>query len=223
MLRASLTRLYLRGRFLLFQRRRHRRLVLEHFAGHPLVVLPEVFNPTLFLTTGFFASLLSPELVPSTADVLDVGTGSGALAIVAAQLARSVAAVDVNPHAVRCARLNVLLNRCEDRVAVEEGDLFGPFNGRRFDVVLCNPPFYRGSPRDHWDASWRAPDFFERFTGSLAAHLAPAGHALVLLSSLAEADAFFTGCAAGGLETAVVGRCTMTSETFSVYRVKRAA
>jgi len=223
MLRASLARLYLRGRFELFERHRHRRLVLERFAGHPLVVLPEVFNPTLFLTTGFFASVLSPELVPSTADVLDVGTGSGALAIVAALFARSVAAVDINPHAVRCARLNVMLNRCEDRVSVVEGDLFGPFDGRRFDVVLCNPPFYRGSPRDLWDASWRAPDFFERFTGSLVGHLEPGGHALVLLSSLAEADAFFAGCAAGGLETEVVGRRETLSETFSVYRVRRAA
>ncbi|OFV80087.1 MAG: hypothetical protein A2Y78_14910 [Acidobacteria bacterium RBG_13_68_16] len=223
MVRASLVRLYLRGRFVLFQRRRHRRLVLERFAGHPLLVLPEVFNPTLFLTTGFFASALTPELVPSTADVLDVGTGSGALAIVAAQFARSVAAVDLNPHAVRCARLNVMLNRCEDRVSVAEGDLFGPFDGRRFDVVLCNPPFYRGSPRDLWDASWRAPDFFERFTGSLAAHLEPLGHALVLLSSLAEADGFFAGCATGGLEAAVVGRRHLISETLSLYRVRRAA
>lgn len=223
MLRASLVRLYLRGRFLLFQRRRHRRLVLEHFAGHPLVVLPEVFNPTLFLTTGFFASVLSPELVPSTATVLDVGTGSGALAIVAAQLARSVSAVDVNPDAVRCARLNVLLNRCEDRVSVEEGDLFGPFDGRRFDVVLCNPPFYRGSPRDLWDASWRAPDFFERFTGSLAAHLEPAGHALVLLSSTTDGDAFFSGCAIRGLATEVVRQHDVISETLTVYRVERAA
>lgn len=223
MLRASLAYLYLRGRFLLFQRHRHRRLVLESFAGYPLVVLPEVFNPTLFFSTEFFAATLCPELVPPSADVLDVGTGSGALAITAARLARSVTAVDINPHAVRCARLNVLLNRCENRVSVVEGDLFAPFDGRRFDVVLCNPPFYRGSPRDAWDASWRAPDFFGRFAASLADHLRPAGHALVLLSSRADADGFLPGCEASGLATGVVRRRDTPLESFVVHRIWRAA
>ncbi len=223
MLRARVAHLWLRGRFLLFQRRRHRRLVLERFAGFPLVVLPEVFNPNLFLTTPFFAEALSPELVPPTADVLDVGTGSGALAIRAAGLARSVSAVDINPHAVRCARLNVLLNGCEDRVTIVEGDMFAPFSGRRFDVVLCNPPFYRGTPRDAWDAAWRAPDFFERFADALADHLTPCGHALVLLSSRAEADGFLARCTRGGLESSVVLRRDTALESFTLHRIAAAA
>jgi len=223
MLRASLAYLWLRGRFLLFQRHRHRRLVLERFAGVPLVVLPEVFNPALFLTTEFFAASLCPELVPPSAEVLDVGTGSGALAITAARLARSVTAVDINPHAVRCARLNVLLNRCEDRVSVVEGDLFAPFRGRRFDVVLSNPPFFRGTPRDPWEMSWRAEDFFERFAASLADHLTPTGCALVLLSSRAEADGFLPACAASGLATRVMRRRETALESFSLHRIWRAA
>jgi release factor glutamine methyltransferase len=223
MVRARLTHLYLRSRFLLFQRHRHRRLVLERFAGHPLVVLPEVFNPNLFITTPFFATTLSPELVPPSSDVLDIGTGSGALAIVAAHLGRSVTAVDINPHAVRCARLNVLLNRCDDRVAVVEGDMFAPLGGRRFDVVLCNPPFYRGEPRDAWDASWRSPDFFGRFASSLADHLTPRGHALVLLSSRAEADGFLPRCHTSGLATDMLRRRQTALESFTVYRIRKAA
>jgi release factor glutamine methyltransferase len=222
-LRARLAHLALRARFLLFQKRRHRRLVLESFAGRPLVVLPEVFNPTLFQTTELFASAIASGLVPGSASVLDVGTGSGALAIAAAQLGCTVTAVDVNPHAVRCARINALLNGCEARVTVVDGDIFAPFPDRRFDVVLCNPPFYRGTPRDTWDAAWRAPDFFERFADSLADHLTPSGHALVLLSSRAEADGFLARCTRAGLESSVVLRRDTALESFTLHRIGAAA
>ena len=62
-----------------------------------------------------------------------MGTGSGVGAVFAAQWARRVVAVDINPAAVRCARINALLNHVEDRVDVVEGDLFEPIGGQRFD------------------------------------------------------------------------------------------
>ncbi|MGE5236419.1 MAG: methyltransferase [Acidobacteriota bacterium] len=223
MITGRLYRLWLRGRFLLFQRHRHRRLVLERLAGLPLLVLPDVFNPTLFLTTPFFASTLDANLVPPGSRVLEVGTGSGALALVAARLGALVTAIDINPEAVRCARLNAELNRFEDRVEAIQGDLFSPVRGRRFDVVLTNPPFYCGTPRDLWDTAWRSEDFFVRFTAQLGAHLAPSGHALVLLSTAAPTQAFFDGCRDSGLATEPLRQRAMPSETLTLYRIRRAS
>ena len=79
--------------------------------------------------------------------MLDLGTGSGVGAVFAAQWAGQVVAVDVNPAAVRCARINVLLHGVEDRVDVLQGDLFEPVAGERFDVILFNPPYFPGQPR----------------------------------------------------------------------------
>src|SRR5689334_23436899 len=78
-------------------------------AGLRLRVLPEVFNPALHFTSGFFAETLRrPGLIPPGGAVLDLGTGSGIAAIAAAQAgAGRVVAVDSNPEAVRCARGNV--------------------------------------------------------------------------------------------------------------------
>ena len=120
--------------FRLFRSKRQAQPVLEQICGMPLLVLPGVLNPKLMRTGEFFASQLSPAVIPGDAEVLDMGTGSGVCAIAAARLARRVVAVDIDQTAVRCARLNVLLNQVDGKVEVVSGDLFAPVTGRRFDL-----------------------------------------------------------------------------------------
>jgi HemK-related putative methylase len=207
-------------RFRLFQAYRHKRLVREDVAGYPILVLPGVFNPKLFRTGAFLAEALDARLVPAGARVLDLGTGSGIGAIAASVFARDVVATDLNPEAVRCARINVALNRVEDRVAVREGDLFGPVEGERFDLVLFNPPFFRGTPRDAADLAWRSPDVAERFAAGLAGHLTPGGSALVVLSSDGDLAGFCRAFRAGDLDVHVVARRRYLTETLAVYRLR---
>ena len=132
----SLWRFFLQWRFRIFHRHRYNRLVLEEVAGRPILVLPQVFNPKLLRTGDFLARTLSPRWIPPASTVLDMGTGSGVGAVIAAAWARRVVAVDVNPMAVRCARINVLLNQVENRVEVCLGDLFSPVRDQRFDQDL---------------------------------------------------------------------------------------
>ena len=183
-------RLWLRARFLLFQRHRFGRLVLEEVGGTPLLVLPEVFNPRLFRTGEALAQALNGQLIPPGSTVLDMGTGSGIGAIFAARWAQRVVAVDVNPEAVRCTRINTLLNRVERIVEVREGDLFGAVPGELFDVVLFNPPYYRGAPQSRLDHAFRSPDVIERFAAGLKHHLRSGGHALLVLSSDGDVHSF---------------------------------
>ncbi|HEX7122457.1 MAG TPA: HemK2/MTQ2 family protein methyltransferase [Gemmatimonadaceae bacterium] len=210
----------LAARFRLLQRHRHGRLILEHVAGRPVVVLPQVFNPKLFRSGEFLARALSQQLVPPGADVLDMGTGSGIGAIAAANWANRVVAVDINPDAVRCARINALLNRLEDRVDVRHGDLFDAVNGERFDVVLFNPPYFRGEPRDAAEAAWRSVDVVERFAAGLGAHLKPGGHALVVLSTDGDTRGFLRAFQASGLAADVVAERDLVNETLRVYRLR---
>ena len=99
----------------------------------------------------------------SGGSALDMGTGSGVGAIFAARRGYRVVAVDINPQAVRCARINTLLNRLEERIEVRRGDLFEPVRGERFDLVLFNPPFFVGEPRSDLDRAWRGREVLERF------------------------------------------------------------
>jgi SAM-dependent methyltransferase len=156
--------------------RRHRRLVQERLDGVPLLVFPEVFNPVLFRTGAILARAVSEVYGHGRGGgtrALDMGTGSGAGALFAAFEGFDVVAVDVNPAAVRCARTNALLNRLEAHIDVREGDLFEPVQGERFDLVLFNPPFFRGPPQDALDQAWRSPDVMERFAAGLPGHLTP--------------------------------------------------
>src|SRR5205823_1604642 len=102
---------------------------------------------------------------------LDMGTGSGIGAVFAARAGYRVVGVDLNPEAVRCARINALMNRLEDRLEAREGDLFAPVAGERFDLILFNPPFFRGEPRDALDMAWRSVDVLERFAEGLPSAL----------------------------------------------------
>jgi release factor glutamine methyltransferase len=208
-----------RLRFALWQRRRHDRLVLERGLGFPLVVLPGVFNPTLFLTTAVLVDHLEDHPLPEGCTVLDLGTGSGALAVAAARTARRVLAVDVNREAVRCARLNTLLNRVEDRVEVRHGDLFDAVAGIRFDRVLCNPPFYRGAPVTDLERAFLAGDFAERFAAALPERLTAGGSALVVLSSDGDEAGFLAAFAAASLAAEEVDRSRRFGEVLRIFRV----
>ncbi len=167
--------------------RRDRRTVVEDVDGLSFLVLPDVFNPVRFRSGAVLARAVREELLGRPVDlppprVLDIGTGSGVAAIFAAIRGAEVEAVDVNPQAVRCARLNARLHQVEDRVDVHEGDLFAPLDGRRFDLVLFNPPLGRGEPESFLEAAYRGGDLGARFARGLGGVLAPGGRALVVLS-----------------------------------------
>ncbi|HEX5415876.1 MAG TPA: methyltransferase, partial [Chloroflexota bacterium] len=213
-------RLFLRARLRLLQRGRYNRLVLEQVHGTPILVLPGVFNPKLLRTGAFLVQVLDRRSLSPDATVLDLGTGSGVGAVFAGRRARRVVAVDVNPEAVRCARLNFLLHHLGERCEAREGDLFGPVEGERFDLVLFNPPFYRGEPRDALDRAWRATDVIERFAARLGDHLEPGGVALVILSSDGEAAGFLSAVRANGLAVELVAWRDLVNETLAVYQIK---
>ena len=105
-------------------RRRVGKLALERVDGVPILVLPEVFNPSLFRTGAWLARAVprpaegAPAApLPGAPRALDMGTGSGIGAVFAARLGYQVTAVDVNPQAVRCVRLNAMIHGLEELAA----------------------------------------------------------------------------------------------------------
>lgn len=204
--------------------RRYRRLVLERVDGVPLVIFPDVFNPVLLRSGAFLARNL-PAPVPTIASeskrprALDVGTGSGIGAIFAARLGYQVVGVDVNPEAVRCARINVLLNDLDELVEIRLGDLFAPVAGQRFDLVVFNPPFFRGMPTDQLDQAWRATDVIERFADGLGQVLRPGGQARIVLSTDGEWRAMLDALGSVGLVAHPTVGKDFGNEVLTVYAV----
>jgi HemK-related putative methylase len=198
---------------------RYDRLRIEHVLEVPIIVLPSVANPKVLRTGAFFASQIDGARLTPDAAVLDLGTGSGVCALFAARHARRVVAVDINPDAVRCATVNALINRLEARITFRQGDLFTPVAGERFDLVLFNPPFIVGAPKDARDAAWRSSDLPRRFAAGLAAHLNPGGAALVLLSSFGDAcPRYEAELRASGFHLELFARRRYVNETVTILR-----
>jgi release factor glutamine methyltransferase len=106
----------------------------------------------LFLYDGAVFKVESDVMVPKrgsillarhmgvrpTDAVLDLGTGAGFLAVLAARTARRVVATDVVPACVESARANAILNGLAAKVDVRLGSLFAPVPGSTFDLILAN-------------------------------------------------------------------------------------
>lgn len=214
-------RFFLKSRYLLFQRHRHNQLVLEHVGGRPFMVLPQVFNPALFYTSEFLAKSLNEEWIPPGASLLDMGTGAGIGAVFAAQWACEIIAVDVNPHAVRCANINFLLNRVEDKVEARLGDLYDPVRGLTFDVILFNPPYYQGEPTNLLEHAFYASAIPGRFSKGLLKHLAPNGSCLMVLSTAGNPGLYLDSLLDYDLLFEEVKFRRLFSETLTIYRIRR--
>jgi release factor glutamine methyltransferase len=202
-----------------FWRRAETQPTVEMFDGVPIIILPGVFNGVLLRTGAFLAQTLNTIQLLPNARVLDLGTGSGVGALFAARRGARVIASDINPEAARCAQINALAQHLEHKIETRVGDLFESVRGEQFDLILFNPPYYRGQPRDMADYAWRSPDAFERFLRELPPHLTENGRALVVLSSDNDvADAL----AAQHLRVRVIAERNLLNETLTIYEIRAA-
>ncbi|VVE81289.1 50S ribosomal protein L3 N(5)-glutamine methyltransferase [Pandoraea sputorum] len=113
--------------------------------GHRFYVDERVIVPR-----SFIGELLEDALRPwvnhpdDVADVLELCTGSGCLAILAAETfpAAQIDAVDISHDALDVAKINVADYGLDDRVALHLGDLYAPLpDGKRYEVIITNPPY----------------------------------------------------------------------------------
>jgi release factor glutamine methyltransferase len=161
--------------------------------------------------TSLLAAMMRRYRYAAGRDVLDVGTGTGALAIAAAREgASSVTAVDLSTRAVAATWLNSRLHRVG--VTVHRGDLFAPVAGRRFGLVVANPPYVPSEtallPRHRRGRSWDAgPDgrlVIDRICADVERVLAPGGDVLLVQSAVCQPDRTVAALQEAGLRARVV-------------------
>ncbi|MDD3071838.1 MAG: class I SAM-dependent methyltransferase [Methanoculleus horonobensis] len=158
--------------------------------------------------------------VRATDRVLEVGTGSGYVAAGLLGRAASVAATDINPHAVACARARGVATVRTDLVA----GLSGPF-----DLILFNPPYLPTAPderMDDWleyalDGGPTGRATIERFVADAGRVLAPFGRVLLLVSSLTDLDEVRELFARQGFVSFVVDEEPLEGERLYVLRAMR--
>lgn len=175
-----------------------------------LLPLPGVFQPPS--DSFMLADQLRRERLGPGVSVLDLCTGSGHLAVVAALAGASAVGIDVSRRAMLSVHLNALLNGV--RVTALRGDLFAPVAGRRFDVIVSNPPYLphpdeqlpeRGLARAI-DAGPRGRAFLDRICAQAGEHLTPGGVLLLVHSSVCGERETLEALSARGLHAEVAFR-----------------
>jgi release factor glutamine methyltransferase len=133
------------------------------FMGLRLHIAEEVFPVDESAEGDPYHQAVVNEIAPGLR-VLDMGTGSGVSALLAARAGGEVVAVDINAEAVACAQANAERNGLAERIVLVHGDLFDGVEGD-FDVIIFDPPFRWFEPRDlleasHTDADYRTLTMF---------------------------------------------------------------
>ena len=122
-------------------------------------------------------------------NVLDLCTGSGCLAILAARAFPNarIDAVDISKDALEVAARNIADYGLEDRLALHRGDLFKPLGGKRYDLMITNPPYVdaqgmavlprecRAEPKLAFDGGADGLDLIRRILQEAGQHLTPKG------------------------------------------------
>jgi ribosomal protein L3 glutamine methyltransferase len=156
--------------------------------GLPFYVDRRVIVPRSHIA-GLLAGQLKPWRRAPVRRVLDLCTGSGCLAILAARAFAQarVDASDVSAAALAVARRNVRKHRLEKRIRLVRSDLFARLEGERYDLIVANPPYvsaaalrrlppeYRYEPGLALAAGRDGLDLVARILAEAPAHLAKAG------------------------------------------------
>lgn len=159
------------------------------FAGHEFFVDDRVLvprSPIAELIEARFEPWIEPQRVRS---ILDIGTGSGCIAIAAALALpqAQVDAADISEDALAVARINIEKHGVGDRVRAVRSDVYSHLSDRRYDVIVTNPPYVgREELRDLPDEYRREPelglfggedglDIMRRILAGAFEHLQPGG------------------------------------------------
>lgn len=119
--------------------------------------------------------------------ILEIGTGSGIIAIHCAKAKADVIATDINPHAVNSAKFNAEMNKV--KLKIIKSDLFSNVSGK-FDKIIFNPPYLPSDKKDRfYDISYgggkTGVEITNKFLKEAKKHLKPKGEIYFILSSLA--------------------------------------
>jgi release factor glutamine methyltransferase len=146
-------------------------------------------------------------------EVLEIGTGTGIITIIAARKVARVVATDINPWAIQCATKNLIANSAFN-VELREGNLFEPVQDEKFDLILFNTP-YLPTEEDEimdddlnaaWDGGFAGREVIEKFLDGLCGHIREGGRVQLVQSSLSDVEKTIQRLEDMGFQASVTAR-----------------
>jgi release factor glutamine methyltransferase len=192
--------------------------------GFELVVPHSVFHPSLYFSSKFFAEFLLSQDFKGLA-VAEIGCGSGIQSLAVASRGAVVTAGDINPACVSATHENAGLNHLENSITVLQSDLFAAFpSGRKFDVVIVNPPYYPGDPKSMADRAFRGGEsgqFLALFFDEIPQRLTDGGYVLMVTSTDGDFEKLPLFMEERGFTAGKIHQKEKLFEVLSILRIDR--
>ncbi|MCB9169819.1 MAG: methyltransferase [Flavobacteriales bacterium] len=194
--------------------RRHR------YDGLDLIVLPGVFHPGLFFSTHTLADFIcGMDLKGRT--FLELGAGTGLIALLAARLGADATASDINPAALHNLELN--RERTGLPLHIVRSDLFDDLPGH-FDVIAINPPYYSRDPDNDAERAFfagRDLDHFRRSFPSLSERVRAGTEVYMVLSGDLDLHPIWALAKGSGLRAVTLHERSRWGEPQVVFQLVR--
>jgi release factor glutamine methyltransferase len=161
--------------------------------------------------------------------VLDVGTGCGILGILAAKKARHVIAIDLNPHAVECAKMNAKHNKVINKMDILLGDLFQPLRqNQQFTLILFNAPYLPSSSDEEkswlsmaWAGGPTGRQLIDCFISEAPKFLNKNGRILLVQSSLSKVSETMHKLREAELKARILTKKKVMFETIVLFEARK--
>lgn len=184
-----------------------------HYYNHPNVYEPA--EDTFIL--------LENLRVERSDRVLEIGTGTGIIAIKASMNSRMVVATDINPYAIECATENIIANKSFN-IEIRKGNLFEPVKGEKFDLILFNTPYLPTDDEEKindelnaaWDGGVDGRMLINRFIEGLPHYFNQGGIVQMVQSSLSDVNMTLKKLENLGFKVSVTARKKVFFEEIAV-------
>lgn len=181
------------------------------------VIFPSVFDPKFSMSSTLLASTIHVEPNES---LLDMGTGSGVLAIIAAKQAKDVIAIDINTQAIQCAYMNASLQRVKN-ISFIVSDLFAAVKkDKMFDLILFNPPYFEKSAKNMMERAWCNSNIVP-FLRQSKHFLKPKGRIIITFSSMGDLELLYEACNRLGFSIKHKREKSLFFERIFVFELKK--
>jgi len=153
-----------------------------------LIIPPQVFHPGFFFSTKLLLNYLGNQSLQKKT-FLELGAGSGLIALYAAKQGAIVTATDINPVAVEYLEKNQQRNNVTLKIILS--DLFTSIPVQPFDVIAINPPYFKKNPQSHAEYAWYCGihgEYFERLFKSIGPYMYAQSQVLLILSSVCDME-----------------------------------
>lgn len=185
-----------------------------------LLIEPSVMHPKLFKSGKVFSDFLLTQNLKGK-KILDMGTGSGILALTAARKGARVFASDINPAAVKCATENFRNNGFQSDIHLFSGHLFANVTESGYDIILFNPPYLEGNNGSTHQLALHGGEqltLIKEFASQSISYLSPGGSLMLIVSTDSNVPLFLKIFRDQNYSHELLYRKTTLFETFYIYQ-----